>query len=367
MDQQIRFCTARDGVRLAYGCHGRGPPLVKAAHYLTHLEFDWRSPFRRHWLTEFGRDRTMIRYDERGSGLSDRDVEDISLDAWVGDLEAVVDAVGVDRFPLLGMSQGGAVAILYAAKHPERVSQLILYGAYARGRRRRGQPAQEHEAGLLADAIRVGWGGANPAFHRLFTTLMLPDGSQEQMAEFDQLQRISTSPENAVRYRDVFDDIDVTDAATRVRTPTLIVHVRDDGMVPFEEGRLLATLIPDALFVPLEGRNHMLLEDEPSWPRFVQAVRAFLGPSPIRTTSRLDERGLEMLSPRERGVLIHLAEGLTNAEIAEALFLSVRTVERHVSTIYAKLGLTGKAARAGAAAMGSLVERDAAADPRSRH
>ena len=155
-------------------------------------------------------------------------------------------------------------------------------------------------------------------------------------------------------------DIDVTDAATSVRTPTLIVHVRDDGMVPFDEGRLIATLIPDAIFVPLEGRNHMLLEDEPSWPRFVQAVRAFLGPSPVRTSASPNERGLDKLSPRERVVLNHVAEGLTNAEIADALFLSVRTVERHVSAIYAKLGLTGKAARAAAAAKGSLLERDAA-------
>ena len=264
----------------------------------------------------------------------------------------------------LGCRKGGAVAILYAARHPERVSQLILYGAYARGRRRRGQPAQEHEAALLADAIRVGWGGANPAFRRLFTTLLLPDGSQEQMAEFDQLQRISTSPENAVRYRDVFDDIDVTDAATSVRTPTLIVHVRDDGMVPFDEGRLIATLIPDAIFVPLEGRNHMLLEDEPSWPRFVQAVRAFLGPSPVRTSASPNERGLEQAEPSGAGRPQSRSGGIDQRrDRGRAVPQCSDGRAPRVGHLRETRAHRPQAARAAAAAKGSLLERDAAPDP----
>jgi pimeloyl-ACP methyl ester carboxylesterase/DNA-binding CsgD family transcriptional regulator len=358
MQQEIRFCTASDGVRLAYAIHGKGPPLIKAAHYMTHLEYDWRSPFRRHWLVALGRDRTMIRYDERGNGLSDWDVEDISFEAWVRDLETVADTVGEERFALLGMSQGGAVAIAFAARHPERVSHLILYGAYARGRRRRERPDSELEAAVLVDAIRQGWGRANPAFRRLFSTLLLPDASPAQLADLDELQRVSTSPENAVRYRQVFDEIDVTQEARRVRVPTLVLHIRDDGMVPFEEGRLVAALIEGARFVPLEGRNHLILEDVPAWPAFLAAAGDFLAPCGSAVPRRVDPHRLDELSAREVEVLRHVAAGRTNAEIAEALFLSVRTVERHLSNIYSKLGVNGKAARAAAAVRVSTLDTD---------
>lgn len=194
MDQRIRFCASRDGVRIAYAVHGKGPPLVRTATWLTHLEFDWESPVWRHWLTELGATHAVVRYDERGCGLSDRDVGDLSLDAWTGDLEAVTEAAGFQRFALLGISQGGPVAIAFAARHPDRVSHLILYGTYARGRNRRDPTSeQREEADTLASLAKIGWGRANPAFRRVFTNLFIPEATEEQMRWFDDLQRTSTS------------------------------------------------------------------------------------------------------------------------------------------------------------------------------
>jgi pimeloyl-ACP methyl ester carboxylesterase len=264
LKQKIRFCESADGVRLAYAVHGSGPPVVRAATWLTHLEFDWESPLWRHWLEDLAEGHSVIRYDERGCGLSDRDVGEVSLEASLGDLEAVMDAAGVERAPLLGISQGGPIAIAYAARQPGRVSHLVLYGTYARGRLRRDpSPRAREEAETLVSLMRVGWGQANPAFRRAFTTLFVPDATLEQMAWFDEIQRKSTSPENAVRIRQARNEYDVTALAAQVTSPTLIMHARDDAVVPFAEGRLLATLIPTASFVPLEGRNHILLGANP--------------------------------------------------------------------------------------------------------
>lgn len=276
--QQIRFCRADDGVRIAYATSGTpgAPPLVKPANWLTHLEFDWNSPVWRHWLTELGRDHTLIRYDERGCGLSDHDTTDISFEAWVRDLEAVVDAEGLERFSILGISQGCAVAIAYAVRHPERVEKLVLYGGYAIGRRLRDTSEQgELERTVLLNLVRVGWGRDNPAFTRVFGMLFVPEGTPEQHQWFSDLA--NTMPmENALRVRQVTDVIDVRTEAAQVRTPTLVLHARGDGMVPFEIGRQLAAHIPGARFVPLESRNHVLLESEPAWAHFVDEVRAFL-------------------------------------------------------------------------------------------
>jgi pimeloyl-ACP methyl ester carboxylesterase/DNA-binding CsgD family transcriptional regulator len=351
LQQQIRFCTASDGVRLAYATHGSGPPLVRAGHWLTHLEFDWESPIWRHWLRELARGHTVLRYDQRGCGLSDRSTERLSLDVFVGDLEAVVDAAGLERFALLGVSGGGAVAISYAVHHPERVTHLVLYGAYARGRLKRGlTPAQREEVELLQSLIRVGWGRDDPIFRRVFTTLFVPGANEQEMDWYDELQRASATPEDAERLREASSGIEVTDLLPSVSAPTLVAHARNESAVPFAEGRLLAAGIPGATFLPLEGRNHILLAEEPAWPAFLTGMREFLG-----TAERPAAPDLEDLSAREREVLELVAAGLSNEEIAERLVLSVRTVERHLSNIYAKLRVSGKAARAAVAARFSAL------------
>ena len=312
---------------------------------MTHLEFDWESPVWRHWLEQLGRGHTVLRYDERGCGLSDREVEDLSLEAWVSDLETVVDAAGLDRFSLLGISQGGAIALAYAVRHPERIAGLILCGAYARGRLRRNPSAQERdEAETLLSLIRVGWGSANPAFRRVFSETFVPGGTPEQHAWFDELSRASTSPEMAERLERAWYQIDVTALLPEVAVPTLVAHARADAMIPFAEGRLLATDIREARFLPLDSQNHILLAEEPAWPAFLAGLREFLG------QDAAPEGELSELSPREIDVLELVATGLSNEKIAERLYLSVRTVERHLTNIYAKLRLSGKSARAAAAA-----------------
>jgi pimeloyl-ACP methyl ester carboxylesterase len=280
--QEIRFCTSSDGVRIAVGTAGRGPPLVKAANWLSHLEFDWNSPVWRHWLRELSRQHTFVRYDERGCGLSDWDVTDFTLDAWVRDLEAVVDALALERFPLLGISQGGPIAIAYAVRHPERVTHLILYGTYSRGRRHRAMSEREQqERELMFQLIEVGWGKDHDAFRQVFTSLFIPDATREQANWFNELQRVSTTPENAVRLLRGFDQLDVRPLAEQLRVPTLVMHATGDLRVPFGEGRLLASLIPGARLLPLESRNHLLLETEPAWHRFLAELREFLGAAPL--------------------------------------------------------------------------------------
>jgi pimeloyl-ACP methyl ester carboxylesterase/DNA-binding CsgD family transcriptional regulator len=344
--QEVRFCAAPGGSRIAYAVHGSGPPLVRTATWLTHLELDWESPVWRHWLKGLAEGHTLLRYDERGCGLSDRDVEDLSLDARLGDLEAVIEAAGLERFALLGMSQGGPVAVAYAARHPERISHLVLFATYARGRLLRDpSPSAREQAKLMISLIRIGWGQDEPAFRRLFTTMFIPDASSEQMVWFDELQRVTTDPETAVRIRHARNHDDVTREAAEIRSPTLVLHARQDALVPFSEGRLLATLIPGARFVPLESRNHILLEDEPAWKAFRVELSAFLGPVE-RASAPV---ALGELSNRQLDVLALVAEGLSNEEIAARLYLSVRTVERHLTNIYAKLNVSGKAARAAAA------------------
>jgi len=278
MEQDIRFCTAPDGVRIAYATTGQGPPLVKAAHWLSHLEYDGSSPVWGHWIRALSRQHTLVRYDERGCGLSDWDVDDFSFEAWVRDLETVVDTLGLDRFPLLGLSQGGAVAVAYAMRHPEKVSHLILLGSYARGwLKRTTKPRHFEQAEALRKLTRSGWGQDNPAFRQIFTALMIPESTREQERSFNDLQRLSTSPENAVKFLSTFYTIDVSDLARQIAVPTLILHARHDAAISFNAGRELAALIPDARFVPLEAKNHVLLEDEPAWPRFLSEVRRFLG------------------------------------------------------------------------------------------
>jgi pimeloyl-ACP methyl ester carboxylesterase/DNA-binding CsgD family transcriptional regulator len=344
VEQAIRFCTAPDGVRLAWAQNGSGPPLVKAANWLTHLEFDWESSVWRHWLEGLGERHTLVRYDERGCGLSDREAKELSLDRWVADLETVIDAAGLDRFVLLGVSQGAATAIAYTVRHPDRVDRLVLYGGYARGRGRRGEQQRERLDAFLS-AIRTGWTDPDPTFRHLFTMLFLPQGSPEQMAWYDELQRRSTSAENAVRLYRARAEVDVSDLASRVAAKALVAHARGDRVVPFEEGRILASLLPTAKLVPLESVNHILLRDEPAWTAFLAEVHAFLGASVPTMPAELSA-----LSNRELEVLELVAAGLSNDEIASRLYVSVRTVERHLSNTYVKLRVSGRAGRAAAAA-----------------
>jgi pimeloyl-ACP methyl ester carboxylesterase/DNA-binding CsgD family transcriptional regulator len=334
--QHVRFCTGSDGVRLAYAVLGSGPPLVKAPNWLSHLEYEWQSPIWRHWVEELSRHRTYVRYDARGCGLSDRDPADISFESWVRDLETVVDTLKLERFPLLGMSGGGPIAIAYAIRHPERVSHLVLYGAYARGRLARGGGQQAtDEAMLMCKLIELGWGTPNRAFRQVFATQFLPDGSPQMIDAFDELQRQSSSARDALRIMQVSIEVDVTEMARAVECPTLIMHATDDGRIPFEEGRILAGLIPDARFVPLESRNHILLAGEPAWRRFLDEIDAFL-PTGAGATAFAE------LTAREREVLEFLARGLDNHQIAAHLELSEKTVRNMVSAIFAKLAVESR-------------------------
>jgi pimeloyl-ACP methyl ester carboxylesterase len=276
--QRIRFCMTPDGTRIAYAVSGDGPPLVKTGNWLNHLEYDWESPVWRHVFEALSSGRTLIRYDARGNGLSDRNVTDFSLEAFVSDLEAVVQASRVDRFALLGVSQGCAVSVAFAVRHPERVSHLILYGGFARGWCRRGLPEVERQMEALEALVREGWGRRNPAFRQLFTTIFMPDATAGQMQWFNELQRRTTSADNAARILRSVNHFDVDDLLARVAVPTLVLHCRGDSAQPFEEGRRLAAGIPGARFVALEGRNHLLLESDPAWSRLLEEVEAFLGP-----------------------------------------------------------------------------------------
>jgi pimeloyl-ACP methyl ester carboxylesterase len=272
-EQEIHFCVTSDGVQLAFVRTGGGPPLVKCGNWMTHLEFDFESPIWRHLYRELSRDHTLIRYDARGNGLSDREVDDVSFETFVGDLETVVDAAGLERFALLGISQGCAVSVGYAVRHPERVTRLILYGGYAVGGAKRARSAAEKEQGAaMLTLMRHGCGQKNPAFRQLFTSQFIPGGTKEQADWFNELQRISTSPKDAVRNLIANDDTDVSAFLSQVTVPTLVMHAREDARVPFEQGRR----IPGARFVPLPSRNHLILENEPAFPRFLQELRTFL-------------------------------------------------------------------------------------------
>jgi pimeloyl-ACP methyl ester carboxylesterase len=275
--QEIHYCDSPDGVRLAFAVCGDGPPLVKAANWLTHLDHEWSSPIWKHWIQWLAGDHRLIRYDERGCGLSDWDVTEFGLDAWVEDLELVVDSAELDRFPLLGVSQGGAVAIKYAERHPDRVSKLVLVGAYCRGRLARARSEEERQEASLDLALgRVSWRRDDAAFRQVFASQFLPDAPRETWDAFNELQRATTSVDNVVRFLDAFAHIDVSKVAPNVRCPTLIVHSRGDIRVPETQAHELAKLIPGSRLVFLDSSNHIITEHEPAWPVLVNEVNRFL-------------------------------------------------------------------------------------------
>jgi pimeloyl-ACP methyl ester carboxylesterase/DNA-binding SARP family transcriptional activator len=282
---EVRFCRTSDDVRIAYACVGDGPPLVWAAHWMSHLAFSWESPVWRHWTEEFARDHSFVHYDERGNGLSDWDNPELSVEAFVRDLEAVVAALGLDRFALIGSSKGGPTAIAYAARNPERVSHLVLYGTFAQGWRVRGNDTDIERREAMITLTRQGWAQDNPAFRQILTSLLLPEATIEEMGWFNDLQRASASAENAARLQRSLGEFNVLDLLPGIAAPTLVLHCRDDAAVPFEQGRLIASRIPRARFVALESRNHVLLPRDPAWVGFVTELREFLGESPPTTAS----------------------------------------------------------------------------------
>lgn len=276
LQQEITFCRTTDGVHLAMATVGSGPALVKTANWLNHLEYDWQSPV---WAPLFRRlaaQCRLVRYDERGSGLSDWEVSRFSFEAFVHDLETVVDSVGLGRFALFGISQGAPIAIAYAVRHPERVSRLILSGGFAQGWRKRGSAADVARAEASITFIRQGWGQDNPAARQMFTSLIVPDATLEEMRWFNDLERVSATPENAIRLLHAIGDIDVVDLLPKVRVPTLVLHSRGDARVPFEHGLLIARAITNARFVALESKNHLILSHEPAWQRYANELCCFL-------------------------------------------------------------------------------------------
>ncbi len=276
-EQDIRFCTAPDGVRLAYSRIGDGTPIVKTGNWMTHLEYDLESPIWRHLYEALSQDHTLVRYDARGNGLSDWEVEDISFEAFVSDLEVVVEAAGIERFALFGISQGCAISIAYAVRHPERLTHLVLYGGFALGRNKRAtSEAEREQEAAMATLMRLGWGQDDASFRQLFTSQFIPGGTKQQMDWFNELQRISTSPDNAARNLEAAAEVDVTELLAQVAVPTLVMHARDEVRVPFDAGRQMAAGIPGARFVPLQSRNHLILGDEPAFGRFVEELTGFV-------------------------------------------------------------------------------------------
>lgn len=340
-EQVLRFSRAADGTRLAWSTHGSGPPLVLASCWLSHLQHDWHSPVWRHFLDALGAVATTIRYDERGFGLSDWDVTDFSLEARLGDLETILDAVPYERFALMGMSAGAPVAIAYAARHPERVTRLVLYAPIGSGCFAASDDA-EAEAALMA-IIRAGWGRSHPLFRRVFTSVLIPEATEEQMTWLDELQRVVTSVDNAVASRIARSGVDVTADLPHVQAPTLVLHAREDRAAAFRWGLELTRAIQGARLVPMESGNHILLEDEPAWRVFHEEVVRFLAED--RATLVPPAGTALPLSAREREILALAARGHGNEDIAAALHLSIRTVERHLQNVYLKAGVSGRTAR----------------------
>ncbi len=337
--QQIRFCTSRDNTRIAYATCGQGPVLVRALQWGTHLELDWQTSVWRPWLTALSKSSTLIRYDSRGCGLSDRDVDDFSSARHLEDLEAVVDACALQRFALIGLTGGGPSSVTYAARYPQRVSHLVLYGSFLRGRIARSTTsAQQDETETLLHLIELGWERDDPSFRQLYSSQRIPAATADQFRSFNELLRKSASPANASKLLRALHADDVSDLAPQVRCPTLVLHSREDTHVPFEQGRALAAAIPDARLVPLDSRNHFVLEQEPAWASLLAVLEAFLPAAESIMPSAAEPR-IEGLTPREHDVLELVAQGIANQSIGQRLHMGEKTVRNNVSIIMCKLGV----------------------------
>ncbi len=341
--QQIRFCTSRDGTRIAFATCGAGPPLVWVPGWVHHLELDWLGPIWRCWLSQLTRRHTLIRYDMRGCGLSDREGVDFSFEKSVEDLEAVIEAAGLERFVFFGIAVGAAIGMTYAVRHPSRVDRLVLYAGYAR-HRLAGGPTQEEveEAEARLKVMELGWPNDTPAYGQFYTSLRMPDASAEQVRSFSDLVRGTTSLANAAAMRQVFLRLDLREIVAKIRCPTLVLHSRRDSLIPFERGRLLAGLVTGARFVPLDSRNHIVLDTEPAWQQLVATLDDFL-PAAAARPAEPSGMPLDGLTTREHEVLELVAQGLDNDAIGKQLHISKRTARNHVSLILSKLGVKSRA------------------------
>lgn len=348
MDQKINFARSSGNHRIAYALSGEGPPLVRVGTWLTHLQHDWNSPIWRHWFEFFSEQHTLVRYDPRGCGLSDRDKPDVTFEGFVNDLEAVIDQLGLETFPLFGMSQGVAVAIEYAARHPERVSQLVLYSGGPIGWDD-GDPESEvvQKWSALEDLIKASWGDDNPAIRSMFVSYFVPGATPEEQRDYTESARKSASREVAGQILRVIGSLNVVDRMQELTMPTQVIQVSEDGMVPPWVTEMMAESIPDAEFVSVDSKNHILRDNEPGWSHFKQAFRGFLGTeektqvkvsSPTVTADIFGE-----LTERESEILRRMAQGHKNAQIAETLFISEKTVRNHITNIFSKLDVNSRA------------------------
>jgi pimeloyl-ACP methyl ester carboxylesterase/DNA-binding CsgD family transcriptional regulator len=337
--QHVRYVNSADGTRIAWAESGAGPVVVKAANWLTHLEYEWESPVWKHWIQFFSEQWRFVRYDERGCGMSEWQAGPLSLREWAADLEAVMDAARpAAPVTLLGISQGAPTCIQYEIRHPERVARMILYGGYTRGGLLRGTHANVVAFQAMLDLTRVAWGSDNPTFRQVFTSRFIPGGSAEQLQWFNDLCLKTAAGEIVHDLLRARATVDIAESLADVRTPTLVLHARDDEVIPIAEGRLLAAGIPGAEFIELDSRNHILLAHEPAWQRFREAVLAF-----VQSGEPAGESVFAALSSRERQVLALMSDGLSNSEIAERLNISEKTVRNHASNLFDKLGVWSRA------------------------
>jgi pimeloyl-ACP methyl ester carboxylesterase/DNA-binding CsgD family transcriptional regulator len=340
--ESMRFCTSRDGTRIAYAISSNGPPIIRLAGLFTHLEFDRESSIWRPWLGALEKGRLLIRYDARGSGMSDCDGVEFSFERYIEDLEAVAAATGLRRFALFGIGGPAALAVAYAARHPEQVTHLILHAAFTQGRLARATTAPEREEiELILKLMSMGFSDEDPSRRQMIASQFLPDGTAEQLKDFGDLLRVTSTARNTAEFLRAWYTADIRTSLPRVRCPTLVLHPRAGFRVPLEEGRMVAQSIPHARLVPLRTRNTYLPDNDPVWPQVIAEINNFLPVASHRKPPSLPH--LDELTPRERAVFGAVIQGLSNKAIARRLGITDKTVRNHLSSIFRKLDITNRA------------------------